>query len=62
MAGIADKLDWPVKTREIHSHSFDSTIWNDLQFRDDDIVISLCEVRHDLDAADHRPTDVRWRS
>ena len=30
----------PVKTRELHSHHFDSTIWNDLQFRDDDIIIS----------------------
>lgn len=30
---------FPVKTREIHSHHFDSTIWNDLVFRDDDIVI-----------------------
>src|SRR4249920_522919 len=30
----------PRKTREIHSHHFDSTIWNDLVFRDDDIVIS----------------------
>ena len=37
---MADKLDWPVKTRELHSHHFDSTIWNDLQFRDDDIVIA----------------------
>ena len=31
---------WPKKTRELHSHHFDSTIWNDLQFRDDDIVIA----------------------
>ncbi len=31
---------WPKKTREFHSHHFDSTIWNDLEFRDDDIVIS----------------------
>ncbi len=31
---------WPVKTREIHSHHFDSTIWNDFPFRADDIVIS----------------------
>lgn len=31
---------WPVKTREFHNHHFDSTIWNDFQFRDDDIVIS----------------------
>ncbi|MGD8415665.1 MAG: sulfotransferase domain-containing protein [Pseudomonadales bacterium] len=30
----------PVKTRELHNHHFDSTIWNDLVFRDDDIVIS----------------------
>jgi aryl sulfotransferase len=32
--------DLPVKTREYHNHHFDSTIWNDLTFRDDDIVIS----------------------
>lgn len=31
---------WPQKTRELHNHHFDSTIWNDLQFRDDDIVIA----------------------
>ena len=30
----------PSKTREIHSHHFDSTIWNDFRFRDDDIVIA----------------------
>ncbi len=31
---------WPEKTRECHNHHFDSTIWNDLAFRDDDIVIA----------------------
>ena len=31
---------WPQKTREIHNHHFDSTIWNDFIFRDDDIVIA----------------------
>ncbi len=31
---------WPVKTREFQNHHFDSTIWNDLVFRDDDIVIA----------------------
>ncbi|MBI1239161.1 MAG: sulfotransferase domain-containing protein [Alphaproteobacteria bacterium] len=31
---------WPTKTREMRSHHFDSTIWNDLQFRDDDIIVS----------------------
>ncbi len=30
----------PVKTRELHSHHFDSTIWNDFEFRDDDIIIA----------------------
>jgi aryl sulfotransferase len=30
----------PIKTRELHNHHFDSTIWNELNFRDDDIVIS----------------------
>jgi aryl sulfotransferase len=31
---------WPRKTRELHSDHFDSTIWNDLEFRDDDIIIA----------------------
>jgi len=30
----------PQKTRELHSHHFDSTIWNDFKFRDDDIIIA----------------------
>ncbi len=33
-------IEWPVKTRELHNHHFDSTIWNDFRFRDDDIVIA----------------------
>ncbi len=32
-------IQWPRKTRELHNHHFDSTIWNDFEFRDDDIVI-----------------------
>jgi len=36
---MTDKTEWPQKTRELHSHHFDSTIWNDFPFRDDDIVI-----------------------
>jgi aryl sulfotransferase len=38
MAGPA--IEWPHKTRELHNHHFDSTMWNDFQFRDDDIVIA----------------------
>ncbi len=30
---------WPTKQREFHNHHFDSTIWNDFTFRDDDIVV-----------------------
>ena len=30
----------PTKTRDIQNHHFDSTIWNDIQFRDDDIIIA----------------------
>ena len=30
---------WPEKTREIHNHHFDSTMWNGFGFRDDDVVI-----------------------
>ncbi len=37
---MAESVAWPRKTRELHSHHFDSTIWNDLSFRDDDIVIA----------------------
>ena len=29
----------PKKTRELQNHHFDSTIWNDFVFRDDDIII-----------------------
>jgi len=27
-------INWPQKTRELHNHHFDSTIWNDFKFRD----------------------------
>jgi aryl sulfotransferase len=30
---------WPRKTRELHNHHFDSTVWNDFRFRPDDVVI-----------------------
>lgn len=29
----------PRKTRDLHNHHFDSTVWDDFVFRDDDIVI-----------------------
>ena len=55
----------PVKTREMHSHHFDSTMWNGFAFRDDDVVIAsyvksgttwlqqiVCEMIFDGDAPD----------
>lgn len=33
-------IAWPRKSREFFNHHFDSTIWNDFAFRDDDIVIA----------------------
>lgn len=33
-------IAWPRKTREMQSHHFDSTVWNDFRFRDGDVVIA----------------------
>ena len=33
-------IAWPRKSRELHNHHMDSTVWNDFAFRDDDIVIA----------------------
>jgi aryl sulfotransferase len=33
-------IKWPRKRREIHNHHFNSTIWNELCFRDDEIIIA----------------------
>ncbi len=37
---VETKPAWPTKTRELHNHHIDSTIWNDFPFRDDDIIIA----------------------
>jgi aryl sulfotransferase len=34
------EIQWPQKQRDFHNHHFDSTMWSDFKFRDDDIVIS----------------------
>jgi aryl sulfotransferase len=33
-------VEWPVKTRELIDVHLDSTIWNRLQFREDDVIIA----------------------
>jgi len=35
-----DAFSFPQKTREFFNHHFDSTVWNDFRFRNDDIVIA----------------------
>ncbi|MDX2425035.1 MAG: sulfotransferase domain-containing protein [Cycloclasticus sp.] len=35
-----DDTIYPKKLREFQNHHFDSTIWNDFKFRDDDIIIA----------------------
>ena len=37
---MTQTIVWPTKTREMHNHHVDSTIWNDFRFRDDDIIIA----------------------
>ena len=33
------KVVWPKKTREMHNHHMNSTVWNSFKFREDDIVV-----------------------
>ena len=33
-------IAWPRKTRELMNHHMDSTVWNDFDFRDDDVVVA----------------------
>ena len=36
----AEHFEWPQKSRDLQNHHMDSTIWDDFQFRDDDVVIA----------------------
>ena len=40
MTTLAESQTIPTKQRELHSHHFNSTMWNGFAFRDDDVVIS----------------------
>ncbi|MBC7986342.1 MAG: sulfotransferase domain-containing protein [Sphingomonadaceae bacterium] len=33
------RTSWPRKSRELHNHHMDSTVWNDFVFRRDDIIV-----------------------
>lgn len=32
-------IEWPKKSRDLHNHHFDSTMWDGFDFRNDDIII-----------------------
>ena len=34
------KIAWPKKSREMHNHHMNSTVWNNFKFRNDDVVIA----------------------
>ena len=36
---LKSDIDWPVKTRDIHDHHINSTTWERVKFRDNDIII-----------------------
>lgn len=40
MNADTDSIVWPEKKGELYHNHFDSTLWNDFPFRDDDIIIS----------------------
>jgi len=33
-------VTWPTKTRDLHNHHMDSTIWDRFAFRDDDVIVA----------------------
>jgi aryl sulfotransferase len=37
---MTDTILWPRKTRALHHHHFDATLWNHRQCRDDDIIMA----------------------
>ena len=39
-AASTGRIAWPKKTRELHNHHFNSTVWNSFKFRDDDVIIA----------------------
>ncbi|HWE45007.1 MAG TPA: sulfotransferase domain-containing protein [Caulobacteraceae bacterium] len=36
----ATDIAWPQKTRQLHNHHMDSTVWDRFKFRDDDVIVS----------------------
>ena len=36
----SQSIAWPVKTRDIHNHHMNSTVWDNFKFRDGDVVVA----------------------
>jgi len=36
----SNDINWPSKTREMHNHHIDSTVWNEFEYREGDVVIA----------------------
>ncbi len=37
---MSSAVAWPRKTRELMNHHMDSTVWNEFNFRPDDVVVA----------------------
>ena len=37
---MVESVGMPRKTRELQNHHFNSTVWNDFVFRDDDVIVA----------------------
>lgn len=37
------QVTWPIKTRDLHNHHMDSTIWDRFAFRDDDVMATYAK-------------------
>jgi len=40
VANAPVNVTWPTKTRDLHNHHMDSTIWDRFAFRDDDVIVA----------------------
>jgi predicted metal-dependent enzyme (double-stranded beta helix superfamily) len=54
---MTDTVIRPTNTRELHNHHFDSTIWNDFQVRDDDIITPALDT-NELEKLSNLPTEL----
>jgi hypothetical protein len=63
---MTEPIEWPRKTRELRNHHFDSTVSNELTFRDDDTVIATYAkagpIRRIAEFLDIAINEARWEA